>query len=183
MGDPMLVSMLEQILIAAFAGLVLWAAVSDARTFIIPNRIAASIAVLWLAFIGLRMSAGTSLDDAVFALALGIGAFAAGFVFFIFRFVGGGDVKLFAAAALWAGPNLVGPFLAVTLVCGGVLATGFLAIRTLRAMMTAGLPGSPPPHFGGALAGALKSEVPFGLAIAAGGLFVAARLFFGNYAA
>lgn len=179
----MLVSMLEQVLIAAFAGLVLWAAVSDARSFIIPNRIAAAVAVLWLAFIILRLAAGLSPDDAVFALALGVGAFTAGFVFFVFRLFGGGDVKLFAAVTLWAGPNLVGSFLAVTLLCGGILATAFLAIRTLRAMTAATVPGSQPANFGGALAGALKSEVPFGLAIAAGGLFVAARLFFENFPA
>jgi prepilin peptidase CpaA len=175
----MIVSMLSQISIAAFAGLVLWAAASDMRRFIIPNRVAAAIAVLWIAHAGLRWTAGAPAVDLVFALALGIGAFALGVVLFMMRLAGGGDVKLFAAIALWAGPAHAAVFLTLTLFAGGIVALAYLSVRTLRAMTTAPMAGIAPAGFGPALAVALKSQVPFGIAIAAGGLFVAVRLFFG----
>ena len=54
----MILSMLSQSLIVAFAGLVVWAAVSDLKRFIIPNRIVAAIAVLWLIHAAARLAAG-----------------------------------------------------------------------------------------------------------------------------
>jgi prepilin peptidase CpaA len=175
----MMLSIVSQILIAALAGLLLWAAVSDARNFIIPNRVAASIAVLWLGFAAQQMTAGVPFGTVATALAVGAGAFCAGFGLFMARAIGGGDVKLFAAVALWAGPSLIGSFVLVTFLCGGALALVCLAFRVVQKMTALPLPGMPTPGFGPALMGALKAEVPFGLAIAAGGLFVATQLFFG----
>lgn len=174
-----MLSMLEQFLIAAFAGLLLWAAASDVARFVIPNRICAAIAALWPAYAAARLGGGLSLHDAAFGLAFGAGALVAGFLLFAMRLVGGGDVKLFAATALWAGPALGLPFVFVVLAGGGILALSYLAFRTLRAMCDAPVPGLPRANLGGAIAGALRSEVPFGVAIALGGLFVAWRLFFG----
>lgn len=170
----MYLSVINQFLIAAFAGFVLWAAANDARHFIIPNCLSAAIAVLWLGFAMTALAAGKASGPYAIAFVIGFASFAAGFLLFALRLVGGGDVKLFAAVALWAGPDHLGLLLAVTLITGGILAAGYLAARVLRTMTMQGAPG-----FGVAVMAALRSEVPFGLAIAAGGLIVATRLFFG----
>jgi prepilin peptidase CpaA len=156
----MMMSIVSQISIAALAGLLLWAAVSDATRMIIPNRIAASIAALWLGFAMTRLAAGVPGSQILIALAIGLGAFALGFFLFMARLAGGGDVKLFAAVALWAGPNYLLPFLLITLLSGGVLAVAFLALRTLRAMTAQTPPGIAAPGFTVALMVALKSECP-----------------------
>jgi prepilin peptidase CpaA len=66
--------------------------------------------------------------------------------------MGGGDVKLLASTSVWAGPALVFPLLMVTALAGGLVAVGVLAARRRR------------------------SPLPYGVAIAAGGLVVAQRL-------
>src|SRR3546814_17926035 len=51
---------------------------------------------------------------------------------FAFRYAGGGDVKLFVAASLWAGPALFPSFLLVTSLVGAAMAAGMLAHRRLN---------------------------------------------------
>jgi len=178
----MFVTLMNQVLIVAFAGCVLWAAFGDLRRFIIPNRLVGTIAALWLVYAGLRFSAGAPLSDIALAAGVGVGAFALGVALFMGRLIGGGDAKLFAAVALWAGPTLMMPLLTTTLICGGVLALVYLAMRTGRNMVAVTVPGVAAPGFAAALRGALKTQVPFGVAIAAGGLLIAYRLFFGPVA-
>ena len=61
----------------------------------------------------------------------GFAALVLGFAFFAFRFVGGGDAKLFAAVALWFGyPDVLFYALAVS-VAGGGLALIVLWFRRL----------------------------------------------------
>ncbi len=175
----MFVILLNQILIVAFAGCVLWAAVGDMRRFTIPNRLVGAIATLWVGYAILGVATGVSFSHVALAAGFGVGAFALGVVLFMGRLIGGGDVKLFAAVALWAGPQLAMPLAMTTLICGGALALAYLALRTARNMAAVTVPGVAVPSFGAALLGALKTEVPFGVAIAAGGLLVAYRLFFG----
>lgn len=176
----MFVTLLNQFLIVAFAGCVLWAAVGDMRRFIIPNRLVGAIAALWVGHAMIGVAAGMPFSYFALAAGFGLGAFALGVVLFMGRLIGGGDVKLFAAVALWAGPQLAMPMAITTLICGGALALGYLALRTARNMAAVTVPGVAQAGFGAALRGALKTEVPFGVAIAAGGLLVAYRLFFGS---
>lgn len=174
----MMLSMLNQVPIVAFAGLTVWAAGVDIRRLMIPNRIVAAIAALWLVHAALRFGAGVPAETLFLAVAVGAAAFAVGLVLFMLRLAGGGDVKLFAAVALWAGPGLIVPLALMTALFGGALAVGYLTVRTARNMTAATVPGTAPPTLVMALRGALKSEVPFGVAIAAGGLMVAFRLLF-----
>jgi prepilin peptidase CpaA len=101
------------------------AAIEDAARLKISN--VTSIFVL-LGAIAAAIIAGPSLalwqNLAVFALilALGTGAFAAGLV-------GGGDVKLFAATALWFDLRSAVWFIAFVFISGGVVALLFLASR------------------------------------------------------
>ena len=101
-----------------------------------------------------------ALACAAVVFGVGIAAFAAGAL-------GGGDVKLLAAASLFAGPGLIADFLLVTALAGGVLG----------AAVFAGAPiGPPAPAADTAIRTRLRRGLPYGPAIAAGGLWVAATL-------
>ena len=67
------------------------------------------------------------------ALLAGGGMFAIGFVIFVLRWMGGGDVKLMAVLALWTGYPLVLDFAFLIGVLGGVLSLALLFARPLIA--------------------------------------------------
>jgi len=168
--------------LAAVAGLALWAAVSDARTMTIPNAVSVGIVAaypvwllgLWLGGAWLAGPAGAAMLPALgplWALAVAVVVFAIGFAMFAAGIAGGGDVKLLSALALWAGPWMVFEFLVVTSAAGGLLAValGTPRMRGGRAAAVDGLSieaGKPPR----------RRPIPYGIAIAAGGLFVLVRL-------
>jgi prepilin peptidase CpaA len=77
--------------------------------------------------------------------------------------MGGGDVKLAAALALWFSPGSTIKFLVLTSLAGGVLTLGVLAWH--RARRREG-----------------KPEVPYGVAIAFGGLAILAQRFLNQFA-
>ncbi len=160
-------SIVSAVAILSFAALVFSAAVSDILRFTIPNRFCLAVVLLYPAYV---VSASQPVS---WLLALGIasGILAAGFVLFSLGACGGGDAKLFAAAALWAGPGLVLPFTVMTTLAGGVMAI-FLLLQHRLAR-------APALHM------ALKTDVdpgfkrqlmPYGAAIAVGGLHVAFTL-------
>jgi prepilin peptidase CpaA len=80
-------------------------------------------------------------------LLLGTVAFSAGWL-------GGGDVKLFAAAGLWFDLQSAISFVALTFLAGGAVAVGYLVSRPFR-------PGAK---------NSKNSRVPYGIAIAVGAL-------------
>lgn len=138
-----------------------WAAASDLRQFLIPNRACALVAGGFLAA-GLGMPLGPWLAGLVVGvLSLGVGA-----VLFARGWVGGGDVKLAAAIALWAGPVLFAGFLVVTSISALLLALFMLS--PLRNLMTS---AGPAPDE--ARRGALARPMPFGAPLAVGGAYVA----------
>jgi prepilin peptidase CpaA len=82
--------------------------------------------------------------------------------------LGGGDVKLLAAASLFAGSARLVDFLVVTALVGGALGLAVLV----------GAPIGPAiPATGGTVRSRLHSGLPYGPAIAAGGLWVVAALY------
>ena len=162
MGFPLLV---DRLALTAFAGLLVWAAWSDLRDYIIPNRISIAIAALYPAHI----LATENIHILPGALIMAAVVFAVGFAFFALRIAGGGDVKLMTAAALWAGQPQIIEFLFVTALSGGVLAA-FLAIRAWRENAVCTPEGSLVLRIG-----AIRdTKVPYGAAIAGGGLYVVA---------
>ena len=91
---------------------------------------------------------------------MGAAAFAAGMM-------GGADVKLLVAVGLFAGPALVVDLLLITALAGGLLGIAVLA----------GAPVGPVSERGETtVRNRLRGRVPYGPAIAVGGLWVAARL-------
>lgn len=157
-----MIHVLQAALVALFPALVIVAALRDATSYTIPNWIP-------LALIGAFAAAGPAMGLPVPQLGqhLGIGALGlvAGMAMFALGWIGGGDAKLFAAAALWLGWPAAMTYGAMTGVAGGVLALALLSLRSgyLRPYVVTG------PAWFSRLAEPGES-VPYGVAIAAGAL-------------
>lgn len=163
----------DLILISGLAALVIGAALSDWERYVIPNRLSIAIAGLFGAHAGIILLRGGEPMALVWALACGAAVFAAGAVLFSQKVLGGGDVKLMAACALWAGPNHIVEFVVVTSLFGALLSAAFL----LPALRHKADPAD--GHVGthvGTLASALRRRLPYGLAIATGAVVVCLRL-------
>jgi prepilin peptidase CpaA len=87
---------------------------------------------------------------------------AAGFALFSRGWIGGGDAKLFAAAALWIGWSAIAQFTAFVAIAGGLLALGALVLGLVRQAEVS----SP------AVIANSQAELPYGIAIACGALIV-----------
>lgn len=109
---------------ATFTGFLLVACISDLRAFRIPNAV--SLAIMALFLIKAVASGITVWPEHIIAFGL---MFGIGFVGFAFGIIGGGDAKLMTAIALWLGLRDVPGFLAMTAICGGVLAIVLLLVR------------------------------------------------------
>jgi prepilin peptidase CpaA len=145
--------------VAGFTGLMAAAAVEDFRRLVIPNAVVAGLCVLWL--LHLATAPGFSLAGSLGAAGCAAAVFFIGALLYSRGLIGGGDVKLLAAATLWAGPASTPTLLIVTAVLGGLLTLVLLASARLRAL------------FSWARATALKSlPVPYGVAIAAAAVIV-----------
>lgn len=104
------------------------AVIEDAGRLRISNLtslIVVAGAVCAAAVAGLEWSLWQNLLVFAVILAFGTAAFAAGVL-------GGGDVKLFAAVGLWVDWHTAAWLVALVLIAGGVVATGYLLARTLR---------------------------------------------------
>lgn len=131
------------------------AALTDIRWRRIPNALSGALALLGLVRIGLALAAGGPPLVAGFDIAAASALFACAAAGFHFGLIGGGDVKLLAAGALWLGAGATGPFLLTTMLAGGLLAVLLVAGRMVVPV--------------GARGGAGPS-LPYGVAIAAGGI-------------
>jgi prepilin peptidase CpaA len=149
------------IIVWLFCSLVVLAAIQDVAQLKISNAFPIAIIALfgaWLSQTGLEADLWQNL--VMFAIVLGFGI-----LLFAKGWLGGGDVKLLAAIALWfdldGGLSLV----VWTLVGGGLLALIFMAVRR---MLPARLTSD-----GGLAALKKKGPIPYGIAIAAGAVFCA----------
>ncbi|WP_295695224.1 prepilin peptidase [uncultured Maricaulis sp.] len=152
-------AMLLQITILVLAGLMLAAAFFDASKFIIPNWL---VGLVLLTFPIAALASGLGWSEAGNHLLGGLVALVIGFALFAPGWIGGGDAKLFAAAALWFGWPEIIAFLIHTVMAGGVLVLLLLALRWLAPRI---------PALAGKIEGtalAVKAPVPYGIAIAAG---------------
>lgn len=153
--------------VVCFAALVFSAGINDILTFRIPNRLALAVALLYPAYV---VAAPVPVDW-LSAAGLAGASLVLGFILFSRGYCGAGDVKLFAAVALWGGPQLFLPFLFMTTLAGGVIALFmWLQLRfggspsLVLALRTASDP----------LIG--KQQMPYGAAIAVAALYVAFTL-------
>ena len=152
--------------LAGFAGLMATAAFEDIRRLIIPNGLVLGLCALWPLHAATAptltlAAAGTA---ALYAAAV----FIVGALLFSRGLIGGGDVKLLAAATLWAGPDETVSLLVLTSLLGGLLC--LLLLTPVGALIAGarpilgGSPGDPAPTN--------RVFVPYGVAIAAAALIV-----------
>lgn len=149
------------LLLGSLALLLLVAAVIDVRTFTISNRLNIAVALLapvywWSIGLPLWPDIAIQAAIAVVVFLLLAGAFYAGMM-------GGGDVKLAAALVLWFSPSSTLKFLVLMSIAGGVLTLVVLGVHRFRKK-----PGRP--------------EIPYGVAIAFGGLCILAQRFLNHFA-
>ena len=152
----------------AFTAILVWAAIGDMRRLIIPNWINLAVAGLYV----LHVATSPVPVGVLGGVAAGAATLAAGFGLFACNLIGGGDVKLMSAIALWAGPMRILDFVFVTAIMGGLVAAGVLASTRLRRRHLASV--------GGASGAAASMEVPYGVAISVGGIFVAFAIYCGK---
>ena len=105
------------------------------------------------------------------ALLLAIAVFAGGLMSFSAGWVGGGDVKLMTATALWVGPGSFIDFMLVTALAGGAIAVLMLSGVRFAAAQLADAAG-----FADIRDVILGRSIPYGVAIAVGGWAVGWRL-------
>jgi prepilin peptidase CpaA len=164
-----LFALLQAGCLVAFATLLLAAGWQDLRTMRIANRLSVGVAVVFVVWSLAGLAGGTLvLGDMALAVTCAIGVFFIGALAFAAGALGGGDVKLLAAASLFAGSAFLFEFLTVVAMVGGVMGLALLA----------GAPIGPeaPAADGTTVRTRLRSGLPYGPAIAAGGLWVAAHL-------
>ena len=166
---------IDHVVIAAFLGLLLVAAISDFREYLIPNRIVGALLMLYPAHV---LASPAPVEWQLSLIIAGV-TFVAGFILFLFKGMGGGDVKLLTAVAMWAGAPDFMAFTAITLIAAIVLATTMAARIAAHDARTA--EGFSFGTFFGALrfSPILNMTVPYGVAIATGGMYAGARLLVG----
>ncbi len=155
----------ELIPLAALALLLVTAAVGDVRRYQIPNWIVMAVAALYPLYVYLHPQP----IDWVAGVVVALGLFGFGFLFHALGAMGGGDVKLLAAAGLWAGTQFLIPLVLIMALSGGLLAAGLMIARTRRGRVR---------RFRGG-AKAHRGQMPYGVAIATGGVTVSALLAIG----
>lgn len=149
--------------IVVFISLMLAAAVSDFRFYRIPNWLSGSVAVLFLAAALIFAMPFAQMGWHVLAGAV---VLLAGFCLFAANIIGGGDAKLLAAAALWAGWTELPSLLVYTALAGGVLAIVMVLWEVVRAHAELTSGASPSAVVKRAIS--LRPDLPYGVAIAFG---------------
>ncbi len=164
-----LLALLQAGCLIAFALLLLAAGWQDLRTMRIANRLSVAIAAAFLVWSLAGLAGGTLVPgDLALAMTCAVAVFFVGAAAFAAGALGGGDVKLLAVASLFAGPVLLLDFLTIVALVGGAMGLAILAGAPIGPAATTG--------DGTTVRARLRSGLPYGPAIAAGGLWVAARL-------
>jgi len=148
------------LLLLLLAAILVVAAVIDVRTFTISNRLNLTVALLapvYWASIALSPWPGM-----VIQIGAGIAVFVLLAAAFYAGMMGGGDVKLAAALALWFTPYATLKFLILMSIAGGVLTLVVLAWH--HAKKREGRP-----------------QIPYGVAIAFGGLAILTQRFLNQF--
>tara|TARA_B100001540_G_scaffold205822_1_gene181267 strand:+ start:5101 stop:5706 length:606 start_codon:yes stop_codon:yes gene_type:complete len=162
------------ICITLFALTMVWALVSDVRAYLLSNRLCLTVAALYPLYIMSLWfnNAAPGGTDLLITLFIALIIFAVGVVLFARGIMGGGDVKLLPVVALWAGPTFVLPFLFITSIIGGLVTLFVLAqygLKRSNFLKSSPDVNLPSPNMA-------EIQVPYGVGIAAGGLFVAWQL-------
>jgi prepilin peptidase CpaA len=154
---------LEIAVLTVFPGAVAFAAAMDLFTMTIPNRISLALVA---AFAVLAPLVGLDTWQIAQHFGAGLLVLAIGILLFIPGWIGGGDAKLAAAVVLWVGFENLLPFLVCAALAGGLLAMASSSFRKLP------LPYQVATEEWAVRLHSPKGGIPYGIALAAGALFV-----------
>ena len=129
-----------------------WTALTQHQRYVLLDGLGTQVLPSFVALPDVAWRIGTAL--AVFAVLAGA---------FYLGMMGGGDVKLAAALALWFSPLTTLRFLVLMSAAGGVLTLVVVLAHRLRSREG-------------------KPEIPYGVAIAFGGLWIVAQRFLNQFA-
>ncbi|MFT4277701.1 MAG: prepilin peptidase [Rhodopseudomonas sp.] len=149
--------------ISLFPALMAFAAVSDMLTMTISNRVSL---LLIAGFVLLAPFSGFSAYDILAHLGAGATVLAVAFTCFAMGWIGGGDAKVAAAAALWFGFEHLLDYLLYTSLFGGALTLFILTFRQWPV---------PYPLVGQSWLLRLhdrETGIPYGIALATGALMI-----------
>lgn len=158
---------ISQIVLLAAGAVLLTAAGEDFLDFFISNRLVLALIGLYPIYVFTTGGSVDWLGGVLVALAV----LAVGIFLFAFNWIGGGDVKLMAAVSLGAGPTLIASFLMLTAVAGGVLALTMISYWRVSALVPI------LPRIFAISEAHGRRKMAYGVAIAAGGLFVITQRF------
>jgi prepilin peptidase CpaA len=147
--------------IALLIGLLIAAALYDIKTFTIPHIFTYLTIGL---FVLAAILAGLSPTEWGLHFFSGILGFLVAFGLFVIGMMGGGDVKLFGALALWVKPIGLLPLVFWVTIMGMVISLTVLAIKIIHIRAK----NNPPLPFKELLKSAMKTRIPYGPAIAVG---------------
>ncbi|MBT8472660.1 MAG: hypothetical protein HKN14_02410 [Marinicaulis sp.] len=153
--------LIAYIALSVFPAALVVAAANDIYEFKIPNWVSI---ILIAGYPVAGLAAGAPAGVIVEGFAVGAAALAVGFSLFAFNIVGGGDAKLLAATAPWMGVSAIAGFLFYTAIAGLALIVVLMTFRSLPVLpVYARAPWILKLHD-------RKKDLPYGVAIAAGGL-------------
>src|SRR4051794_36637863 len=117
---------LQTLALSLFTTVMAVAAFEDFRRLTIPNLLPLLLCAAWPFYVAAAPVPGSTLGAALGAAGCALAVFLGGAVLFARGWLGGGDVKLLAAAILWAGPAGTPQLLVATGVLGGGMTLFFL---------------------------------------------------------
>ena len=146
-----------------FPALMAFAAATDLFTMTISNRVSLALVA---GFLVLAVLSGMGLNDILLHIAAGATVLVVAFACFAMGWVGGGDAKVAAGAALWFGFGHLLNYLVYASLFGGVLTLVLLQFRQW-----------PLPYVFAGQAWLLRlhakdSGIPYGIALAIGALMI-----------
>lgn len=161
--------LLQYLITFTFPALLLLGAAYDLAAYRIPNWVCAAMAG---AYLPVAILAGLPFGAIGFSLLVGVVMLMVGMVLFALKWVGGGDAKMLAAAAVWVGIDKSGSifgilnYVVAAGLIGGIFALMLLSFRRMPL----------PATFAGQLwlnrLHTASEGIPYGVALAGAGIWV-----------
>lgn len=151
------------LILTIFPAAMIVAGVCDLFTMTISNKISLGLII---GFLVLAVFSGMDIESIAMHLLAGLAMLAISFALYAKGWIGGGDAKLFAATAIWMGwPNLL-EYTVITSLFGGGLTIALLTLRNIP------MPSILVKQYWFNRLHTLENGIPYGLALAAGGIHI-----------